>query len=265
MCFGFSFCTLGTSLALHLWRFPTHAPQPKIILKATFVFTLITYYTCKGYVRRVKICEIPSQMMLQMLKICLISWGTFMEEKLKEIPLDSGSAGAENSCWLRDYWWEVMPSPGIGSWLVLRTWHCARRILGLTQHTSLSLLLPCPTQQNLLFLFVMAINLIIYESSKRSGPLPSVVLSLLTSHPCFSQLNGLSLNQAQSLVVARLQGGFRGQDLGGLIAKGHVLGALRGREAKHPIIQVLPSCVSLLIFHLGNSCWRNSSLVRAKK
>lgn len=124
-----------------------------------------------------------------------------------------------------------MPSPGIGSWMG----HCARRILGLTQHTFLSLLSPCPTKQILLSLFIMAISLIINASSKRSGPLPSVVLSLLTAHPCFSQLDGLSLNQAQSLEVARLQGGSRGQDLGGLIAKGHVLGLSRVRKENTPL------------------------------
>jgi len=103
-----SFCTLGISLAFHVWQ----APPPYTRLnqqsystndgKNTFMFTLITHYTCKRYLQWVKICEIPCLVMLQMLKVCMTSRATHGGETQK-ITLDSGSPGAENSWWLREY------------------------------------------------------------------------------------------------------------------------------------------------------------------
>lgn len=54
----------------------TNSPTPRTIKKTTFVFALITHYTCKRYMQWVKICEIPCLMMLQMLKVCMTSRGT---------------------------------------------------------------------------------------------------------------------------------------------------------------------------------------------
>lgn len=133
---------------------------------------------------------------------------------------------------------------------------------------SLSLSLPCLTQQTaiLVSLLIMAVNLIIYESTKRGAiaPLPSFVLSLLTSHPCCFKVEfpalPLSLNQARSLLVARLHRGSRWHCSTG--ARGAVQAycqrarprALRGQEEIQPIIQIFPSCACAallcLIFHI---------------
>lgn len=74
VCSELSFCTLGASLALHFWHFPS---QPTVLAQKLLKSHLCVHsdyllYTCKGYMQRVKNCEIPCQMMLQMLKIYLI-------------------------------------------------------------------------------------------------------------------------------------------------------------------------------------------------
>lgn len=94
------------------------------------------------------------------------------------------------------------------------------------------------TTDILVSLFIMAVNLIIYESSKRDviAPVPSVVLSLLTSHPCCFKVEfpalPLSLNQAHNLSVARLHRGSKEvqEELCRLTAKGHVPGLSGARK-----------------------------------
>lgn len=192
-----------------------------------------------------------------------------MEEKPKEISLDSGSLGVENSWWLRERWWEASSTLAIfldfsRHWLLAATEDVI--ISGLTQHTSLSLFLPFLTQWTdiLVSLLIMAVNLIIYKSSKRDAIalLPSVLLSLLTSHLCCFKVEfpalPLSPNQAHSLLMARLHRGSRWHCSSG--GRGAVQAycqrasprALRGQEATQPIIQIFPLRAALLcvIFYI---------------